>query len=177
MARVAAMDDRAEAPAHLSGGADLEQILDGNAIEQELLKKRLANYAGGKPFRQYCKKVLELAEVRSTVESRRLASNVCSAIARLTDLPDAEEKIPGTEKTEWDLTVEKVAAWAEEQLGGHGVYTVAAMKLARQALALRKGDPDGKRGTAWVNPDPSTPKRAHGHAGEVERTFAELMDA
>lgn len=151
--QVAQVDDSAAGPASI-GGEAIEQVIDEVSLAAQNDKYAKQNRVETKPFRQYQKKVIELAAVPSTHQTRQMASHVCGSVARLPFVPDDKLTIKderGNDTTEFEQQVIKTAAFAEEQLGSEMVWTVSAQKLARAALELRAKDPDGSKDIAWVN--------------------------
>lgn len=151
--KVAAIDDSAEAPATI-GGEGIANFIDEPSLQNATEKAAKQNRQETRPFRQYQKKVIELAGVPSTHQTRQMASHVCGAVARLPFVPDDKTPIKddnGNDTTEFEQQIIKTAQYAEGQLDSEMIWTVSARKLARAALDLRKQDPDGSKGIAWVN--------------------------
>lgn len=153
-----AVDTSTEGRATMTGGETLADFIDEPSLASETQKAAARNRAVSRPFRQYQKKVIELAGLKNSQLIRQLSSNICGSIARLPDVPDNEEEIDdirGNKTTEFEQQVARSAEVAEAQMGVEVVLTVSARKLARAALELRQKDPDGTKGIAWVN-DPLT---------------------
>lgn len=140
-----------------TGGASLAGFVDEESLTAEIIRGN-PNRQGPHPFRVYCEKVRADAGVPDTQETRQMTSVICGEVARLPFLPDGKDIVETRgegenkkELTELDLQIEKTAKRAEEQLGSAMVWTSAARKLASAAIDLRRQDPDGKKGKAWVN--------------------------
>lgn len=147
------LDETAAAPASV-GGQDLTEFIDENSLQAETRRAYERNRVGTRPFRQYQKKVIERAEVPNTHQTRQMASHVCGSAARLPFVPDSEVTIQdasGKDTNEFEQQIIQMARFAEEMLGSEMVWTVSARKLARAALEIRRSDPDGSKGIAWVN--------------------------
>jgi hypothetical protein len=146
--RVAAVDDSAAGPA----SATLGGIIDESGLAAEVTSRN-PNYNPQRPhpFRRYIEAVIQQSGVPLAKETREMASVICSEVAALPFLPDSEENIGENGETEYDLQVIKTAKRAEENLDSAMVWTASARKLSSAALALRKKDPDGSKGIAWVN--------------------------
>ncbi len=120
----------------------------GGWIDETALAKEIAsgnpNYNPDRPhpFRKYIQAVIEKAEVPDAAATREMGSVICSEVARLPFVPD---------EADFDAQIKKTAQRAEDGLDSPMVWTSAAQKLARAALELRREDPDGTRGIAWVN--------------------------
>ena len=163
-ARVAAVDDTAAGPARMSGsGGTIFGYVDESSLTEELAKTN--PNARPHPFAAYVRRVIKLSGVPDAQETREMASHICGVVARLPFLPDDKTTVDTktvdgkqVKVTEFDQQVEKTAQRAEEALDSEMVWTASALKLAKAALDLRKGDPDGAKGKAtngvegaWVN--------------------------
>lgn len=150
---IATMDDSAAEPATV-GGESIDSFIDENSLKAQYDKAAMQNRATCFPFRQYQKKVIDLAKVPNTQQTREIASHVCGAVARLPFVPDDQEivEVIGDQSfTEYEQQIIRTAQYAEKQLDSEMVWTVSARKLSRAALDLRREDPTGEKGIAWVN--------------------------
>lgn len=150
--RITAVDDSAAGPA----GTALAEMVDQKSLAAELMSRN-PNRAKPHEFALYCRRVIEKAGVPDAQETRQMASHICGVVAKLPFLPDSEMEVDG--KTEFEAQIEKTARRAEAALDSEMVWTASALKLSRAALELRREDPDGKKGIAWVN-DPLPVERA-----------------
>jgi hypothetical protein len=156
---ISAVDDRAAVgPGGGSFGHDTQgahgPAVDLRELEAEVLSRN-PNRRGKHPFQEYWERVVREAGVPDAHETRRMASVICGEVAALPFTPDDETPVPvpGSQKktTEFEQQIERTALSAEKTLDSKMVWTASALKIARKALELRKRDPDGSRGIAWVN--------------------------
>lgn len=150
---VATIDESASAPATV-GGESIDSFIDENSLKAQYDKAAMQNRETCRPFRVYQKMVIDKAGVPNTQQTREIASHVCGAVARLPFVPDSEEIVETVNDmplTEFDQQVIRTAQYAEKMLDSEMVWTVSARKLSKAALQLRKEDPDGSKGIAWVN--------------------------
>jgi hypothetical protein len=151
----------------MTGGTSLGGFIDEGSLAEELIRQN-PNYCPERPhpFAAYVRKVIADSGVQDSTQARQVASFICGSVAKLPFMPDEKEiiegrKEDGTARTEFDLQVIRTAARAEQILDADVVWTTSARKLAFTALMLRKRDPDGSKGLAWVNdPLPGEPVAA-----------------
>jgi hypothetical protein len=140
----------------MSGGANLGGFIDEGSLSEELVSTN-PNYGPHRPhpFAAYVKRVIAESGVKDSKETREMASQIAGVVARLPFLPDPTTKIEddqGRETTEFEQQIVKTARRAEAAVESEMVWTASALKLSRTALEMRKRDPDGSKGVAWVNP-------------------------
>jgi hypothetical protein len=136
-----------------SPGQAFNQLVDQRSLAEEILSKN-PNRAKKHPFRLYIEKVIAESGVPATQETSAMASLICDGVAKLPFLPDNVTNVaipPAKKMTEFDQQIEKTAQRAEIALDSAMVWTSAALKLSRTALELRRQDPDGSKGIAWVD--------------------------
>lgn len=149
MCPVTSVDDKASGPTGNAFGA----LVDQESLATELDQRKNPNRKPH-PFRAYTERVRMTAGVPDAQETREMCSHICGIVARLPFLPDYKEEIDdgfGGKTTEFAQQIIKTARSAESQLESEMVWTASALKLSRAALEIRKSDPDGKKGIAWVN--------------------------